>query len=138
MHLGRKQLGEEVPLTLLCRNSSGVPADPDACPKVDVYSASGKVVSGRSIPILDPAGTTGLFGGRIYLDGTFSAGEHLVVYRYDSGGTRRQEVDHFEVVAGGDSSGQVIALFNYERPHANHLVQQRTSGRLYKGKNPRR
>ncbi len=137
MYRGIKQLGEEVPLGVLCRSTSGVPADPDACPRVDVYGPSGQVVAGRGVPILDPAATTGLFQGRIFLDETYGVGTFLVVYRWASSGTPLCETDTFEVAAGGGASGAVIAIYNYERPHANHLVQHRTAGRLYKGKNPR-
>lgn len=137
MYRGRHQVGEEVALAVLCKGATGVPVDPDACPKMDVYGPTGKRVSGKPIPILDPGGSTGLFQGKVYLDESYSVGAYSVVYRWDAGGTQGEAWDAFEICAGGGASGQVISLFNYERPQANHLVQQRTSGRLYKGKNPR-
>jgi hypothetical protein len=44
----------------------------------------------------------------------------------------------FRVLPGGDGSGQVVAMHEYNRPAARHLVQQRSSGTLWKGRNPRR
>ncbi len=137
MYRGAYQLGETVGLCVLCRNSAGVPADPDAVVVVDIHGEAGEHVSGRRLPVLDRAATTGLFAGSVYLDDTFAAGEYLAVYRWDISGTRGESTDTFRVVAGGGASGQVVALHHYERPHAEFLVQQRADGNLYKGKNPR-
>jgi hypothetical protein len=47
------------------------------------------------------------------------------------------ELDTFEVTPGGDISGVVISQFFYPQPQANFLIQQRSSGNIYKGKGPR-
>lgn len=138
MYLGRYQLGEYVPLRVLCLNGSQVPADPDACPLVDLRSASGKPVSGEGLPVLDKHATTGLFGSGLYLDEAFSEGAYSVQFTWLVGGTLYSSLARFQVAPGGGASGQVIAMCSYERPHARFLVQQRTSGRIYKGRNPRR
>lgn len=136
-NLGRYQLGQEVTFLVLCKNASGVPADPDACPKVDVYSPTGKPVSGQGVPILDAQATTGLFSGRVLLDERFATGQYHLVVRYQVTSHHGSEMLLFEVMPGGGATGQVIALYAYERPQATFLVQQRTTGRIYKGKNPR-
>lgn len=137
MNKGRYRLGQEVPLGVLCLNSSGVPVFPDACPSLDLYGPGGKKISGRALPVLDRLATTGLFAGSVYLDETYTVGDYTVVYRWDVSGVRGSAMDSFRIVAGGDGSGQVIALFDYERPQADHLIQQRTGGSIYKGRNPR-
>jgi hypothetical protein len=136
MHRGSYQLGESVPLAVLCRNTSQVPADPDACPQVEIFGEGGERASAK-LAIQDPAATTGFFAGKLYLSSLFTPGEYTAVYRWDISGTRLESEDTFSVVAGGDGSGAVIALHTYERPQANFLVQQRQDGQMYKGKNPR-
>lgn len=137
MDLGRYQIGDEVPLPLLCLNSSERPADPDEAPRVAVYGGAGGAVADFALPVCDKAETVGWFLGRLYLGGDYAEGHYEVVSRWAVGGTQGGRVDTFEVVAGGAESGQVIAMHSYERPHSNFMVQQRTSGRLYKGRNPR-
>ncbi len=137
MFLGRFQQGQSLPLILVCENSTGVPTDPTACPDADILNASGTRVSSQALPILDPAASVGLFAGSVYLGSLYPAGLYSVAYRWDISGTRSERLDTFEIVAGGDASGQVLAITNYERPQANFLVQQRQNSTFYKGKNPR-
>lgn len=137
MHAGRYRLGEEVPLRVLCHSPGGAPAAPDACPRVAVYSAAGRPVADFALPALDAAVAAGLFGGTLFLDERFSAGPYAVLFRWTVSGAAGGQAGRFEVLPGGAGSGQVVALYSYERPHADFLVQQRTSGRIYKGKNPR-
>lgn len=135
----RYRLGEEAAFILLCRDASGRPVAPDACPTFDIYSASGKPLAGKGAPVLDPAAAPGLFVGRALLGEDFAEGEHTAVFRWvdGSGAHSSSEAFPFRVMPGGDPSGQVIALCDYRRPQANYAVQQRTSGRLYKGKGAR-
>jgi hypothetical protein len=138
MDLGSYRLGQEVRLCCLCVDSSGAPAAPDACPAVDVYGDSSKALSARLPPAERPASLApGLFALAVLLDGRFAEGRYRAAFRWDVGGTRGGSEATFEVVGGGGETGQVLALFSYERPQADHLVQQRSSGRLYKGRNPR-
>lgn len=137
MHARGYQLGEEVPLTVLCTDAAGSPVDPDACPRATVYPESGTPAADFALPILDAQATTGLFSGRLYLGDDFSEGRYTAVFRWLAGSHHGSSVASFEVLPGGSPTGQVIALYHYERPHAGFLVQQRSSGRIYKGKNPR-
>lgn len=137
MDLGRYQLGDEVPLPLLCLDTSKRPADPDAAPRVAIYDEAGGAVKDFALPVCDKAETTGWFLGSLFLGSDFAAGHYEAVYRWKVGGNHGGRVDTFEIVAGGSESGQVIALHSYERPHSDFMVQQRTSGRIYKGRNPK-
>src|SRR6185503_5721565 len=100
MFRGRFQLGQEIPLGVLCVNSASTPVNPDSAPFMDVYNASGtKVVSGKLIPIIDRGGQTGYFQLRIFLGSAFVAGRYTVVYHWDSGSFEGQEADDFEIMA---------------------------------------
>lgn len=134
---GRYQIGTHVPLHVLTVNGSNVPSFPTDAPRIEVWSATAKVVSNKAVPVVDRFGQTGLFGHRLFLDGRFSAGRYTVYYRYLVGTYQGVVEDTFEVVAGGDGDGAVIALNYYERPHAVFCVFQLDSGRLVKGRNPR-
>ena len=137
MYRGRYQLGQEIPLTVLTVNGSGTPTAPTEAPFYEVHNTSGKVKSGKFMPVLDRFGVTGLFQANVRLDTDFSPGRYTVVYRWLAGSFQGVEYSSFEVVAGGDADGAVIAAFWYERPHADFLVQQLDSGKLVRGKNPR-
>lgn len=137
MYRGVVRLGDEIAFRVQCYNSSGVPADPDACPKIDIYSGSGKPLSGKSMPVLDKATTTGLFELRVFLGVPFAVGAHLASIRYKVSSHHGILMARFDIVPGGSTTGEVVSMFAWELPNANYLVQQRTSGQLYRGKNPR-
>lgn len=137
MYLGRYQQGQEVPFVLLTKGSTGVPVAPDAAPLADVYSSTGLLASGLKVPALDGAAVTGLFQGFLYLDESYPVGHYSIEAHWVSGVFTGSMLLYFEVAPGGDATGQVLALCYYHRPQADFLVQQRTSGRVFKGKNPR-
>lgn len=133
---GRYQLGQEVVLSVLCTDASGTPTAPTSAPHLDVFRGATKVLSGALLPSLDVGATTGLFQRSLFLGAIFSAGRHTVVYRYLVGSYLGQHTEEFEIVAGGNANGHVIAAHWYERPHAGFVVQQLDSGKLIKGRNP--
>jgi hypothetical protein len=130
------QLGDEVPILLLCRNGDD-PAYPDAAPRATVYDEDGDAIADFYLPVIDKAEVAGLFLGYVYLGAEYAAGVYTVVSRWQVGLFNGLDAMRFEIVAGGGESGQVIAMHSYERPQSDFIVQQRTSGRLYKGRNPR-
>lgn len=143
---GRYFLGDEIPLGCLCVNSSGVPAVPDACPQLEIYSPSAKVKggwlpgglagSGSGIPVLDRYKATGLFQVRLLLNGAFAPGQYQATYRWTIGAFNGMEQDTFEVLAGGDAKGSAISMDYYRPPHAAFLVRQLDSGQLVANRNP--
>lgn len=136
MSAGRFQLGEDVWLRVQCRDSNRQPAWPTEAPTLVVFSASGLILS-RQIPTVDYQGQKGLFGYRLFLNSIFAAGYYRCLFRYRVGSFQAMEEDSFEVLAGGDPDGSVIALFDYEQPSGDFLLQQRDGGRLFAGANPR-
>lgn len=137
-YLGRWQQGQEAPYWFLCKNASGVPTDPDAVPTVDIYLANtGLIVGAKGVPILDPVPTTGFFAGFVYLNENYPAGLYTLVFRYLISGSRYSDFSTFEVVPGGDPTGQILAMTYFHQPQADYYVQQRSSGRIYRGQNPR-
>lgn len=137
MHHGRHTQGDEVRLSLLCATGAGVPAAPDACPTLDIYGPSGPVLEGAHWHPAEPAAAPGLFAASVFLGGDFPAGEYAARATYSISSVQYQSLAYFSVAAGGDPSGRVRAMTYYDRPPASFVVQQRDSGRLYKGKNPR-
>ncbi len=134
---GRFQLGTEVTLAVLTVNGSNLPSFPDAAPVVEVWSSTGLVLAGRAMPVVDRYGTTGLFQLSTFLDARFSAGRYTAVYRYEVGSYEGLVEEVFEIVAGGDPAGAVIAMHYYDRPHAKFVVMQLDGGSLLARRNPR-
>jgi hypothetical protein len=137
MYRGRYQQGEEIPLGVLCYDSSGVPTAPDAAPTLEIYSGGSHILPGKAIPALDKAAVTGLFQHKLYLNEHYPAGLYQATYRWTKGGFFGLQTDTFEVMPGGDATGSVVAMTYLERPQASFVLQQRDSGHLFKGKNPR-
>lgn len=137
-YLGRWQQGEEVPLWVLCVDASGIPTDPDAAPTADIFGPSG-VVAHRQLPVQEPAATVGFFQGFVFLSELYPAGRYTVELRWTTGSGAFFGASSaiLEVVPGGDPSGQILAMSYYHQPQADYYVQERSSGRIYKGQNPR-
>lgn len=138
-YLRSYQLGEEVVFPLLTKaGPAGPPAAPDAAPLYRVYEGDGDVVKSGYCSVFEKAELSSrAFQVRFFLGSEFAAGHYTVWVWWLTGAVAYGRLFRFEVVAGGAESGQVIALHSYERPHSDFLVQQRTSGRIYKGRNPR-
>jgi hypothetical protein len=138
--LGRFQSGDEVDVPLMTRNALGRPVAPDAAPHLTVFDSSGATLYAGSGAARDRAAATGLFYAKVFLTDDFEAGQYSCLWRWlDTSGAHHGGLLHtFRVLPGGDGSGQVVAMHEYNRPAARHLVQQRSSGTLWKGRNPRR
>jgi hypothetical protein len=137
MYRGRYRLGEEPLFTVLCVNNSGVPVEPDTAPTLRLYASDGTAVTTKTLPAIDRYARTGLFGLRLYLGADFALGQYLVLYQYSVSATAKGAWDRFEVVGGGHKDGAVLAMAYFHRPNADFIVQQLTSGKIQRGRNPR-
>jgi hypothetical protein len=129
----RYQLGDFVPLLLQCRNANGTPTLPDDCPNARVFDPLGRLVTNFKVPITDRYGATGLFAFAFPLSAfLFSTGlvngNYRVIYSYSIGSYTGLDESTFEVVAGGDSRGNIISMAYYPRPNADYLVFQTDNG----------
>ena len=133
--IGRYQLGGWVPLTIECYDSSSDDSASDTAPEFTVYNASGtEVANGR---LRHEVGDEDhVYTGEVRLTSSFAAGMYWVLFEFTDGLFTGQELQNFEVVGGGNSSGAYIALHAYEAPHANILVGQLDGGTLEARKNP--
>ena len=138
MSYQRAELGQELPITFQCVNSSDLPVEPDAAPVVKVYNESSVKVYDAAVPPKDRQRATGLFGHFIRLGSKFAAGQ-LYVWRATwavSAFTGVAE-GYFQVNAGGSADGAVIAMTYVEFAGANRIVYQTDAGLVKQGKNPR-
>ena len=123
---------------VLCVNASGVPTWPDAAPQVEFYGPSGKIAAlARSVPALERSFTTGMFQSGLFVNEMFPTGPMRLVFRWQISGVFLAKADTFEVIAGGNPHGYVLALDSYVSPQGQFLVQQLSSGRIRAGQNPR-
>lgn len=133
MYLGRFQLGDRMAIPLLTTDADYAPDLPAAAPVLKLYGPSGAtVVVEYKMPPVDKVNYPGLFMIPVHLGPLFSVGQWEAVMWYDSA----QQTANFDIIAGGNSDGHVIALHWYQRPHADFLVQQLDSRKIVKGRNP--
>lgn len=140
LDLGVAQLGDELQLSVQCRDAAGDPAWPDEAPTVTIYDADDNVVvEAMKIPPKDSGRRVGYFHHFIRLGRTFDAGWYTVLLEWSAdGGAYHGVVDgHFEVLPGGDPDGAVIAMHYFQTPRDDYLVWQTDAGALKRGRNPR-
>lgn len=139
MFRGRLRLGEEVTIAVQCYDVNGTPSLPDDCPVAKVWNSAGTKVFNAKIPIQDRYGTTGYFQRNIFLGPAFAVGLYTVTYIYSTAGQSfvNLDEDNFEIIAGGDTDGITEAMHYYHRPQADYVVQQLSSGKIKRRRNPR-
>lgn len=127
--LGRCRRGDKVML------SCSVPSVPDHAPIAVVLNSDSHVVATIALPKIGPSRK--LFGMSVFIGTAFIVGNYLVSYQFSVGGNSGSVPDdRFAVVPGGDSGGDVISLYSFDRPEARFVVAQLSSGRLAQGRNP--
>ena len=135
MYLGDYQLGDLVQIPVWCRNSSGTPAEPDAAPIAFVYSGDDQV-DVRKLPILDRENVTGFFQFRLSLDAAYDTGYYQVIVRYVISSTEYAATWQFQILAGGNSQGNGIAMYHFRQPAAEYLLLQTNHGTVKLLRNP--
>lgn len=126
--LGRFQLGDVVLLEVL------PPTPPDAAPVVTAVDSLSNTILVAKMAL---NGTPASFTLPLFLGSQFKVGTFSVTYSYIVNGVSGVTEDSFDVVAGGDPGGPVIAMTAYDRPEAQYVVVQLKSGYLMQGRNPR-
>lgn len=135
MYLGRYFQGQVLPVTVQCTTSDGTPAVPDNPPYIDFRSDSGQVLQVQ-MPVIDRYTVTGLFSYPLRLNASFPAGRYSATVFYRASGYHGLEVHPFEVVAGGDADGAIVAQAFWQRPEATYLIQQTEADNILLKRNP--
>ena len=136
MYIGRYQIGQVVPISVVTADASDNPSDPDDVPIARIYRGSTFVASAR-MSVRDRFSQRAYFDHQLRLmGGDYQVGQHTVIYTYKISGSAIAKQSHFQVVPGGDEGGTVISMTTYKRPEAQFVVAQLTSGRLVFGRGP--
>jgi hypothetical protein len=135
-HLGRTQLGRELPLGIRTHDAFGNSINPDEAPTVHILKSTGVVVATLQIPAVDKFNRKGFFAFGLLLDGRFSTGRYFVVYSWQMGDLRGRLVDSFDIVRGGHKSGRVQAAHWLAQPHSSFIYFQTSDGVVHKGRSP--
>lgn len=135
MDLGPCVLGDELEITLQCVTpSTKVATVPDAAPTIKVYTEAGTLVVSKTLPPIDKQNVTGLFGIMLPLNSSFSTGRHVVRKEFVVSATTYvdEELDFFEIKAGGHSGGQIVSMAFIDRPEQNSdwIVSQTDMGQI--------
>jgi hypothetical protein len=126
--IGRLRRGDRVTLFV------ATVAVPDAAPVAVVLDPSGAAVLAQELPSWRRSRTR--FCAPLRIDRRFELGRYTVAYRYTVGGLPVSAQDTFDVVPGGDSGGEVIALYVLDRTKSRLVIAQLGCGRLARGQNP--
>lgn len=123
----RYQRGQIVPITLELQGPA------DAPPVATVTDPNNALFATYQIPY---DGTPYSFSYGFRLPGGAALGTYQVSIAYSIAGTPGTSTSAFDVVSGGDSGGEVISLYSYDRPEARFVLAQLGSGKLVQGRNP--
>jgi hypothetical protein len=139
MNRGRITQGEYLALSVLCRTSPYVAANPVSAPEVSIYDATfTKIVTDQKMPPKDLPGAVGFFEIHQPIDSTFSEGHYTALYRWWDGASSGSYLDRFEVVGGGCSAGASTAMQFYRRPDSDWIATHSDiNGTFTFRKNPR-
>lgn len=140
MYLGEFFLGEWVSIPLVCRDASRAESNPTAAPTLNIYKADDTPITGaddRPIAPFAQGSLTGFFNFNVHLNSNFSAGRYIALLQYAVAGSNKAELHFFEVMSGGNAKGAYVALFYYQRPHANYIVGQLDDGTLEMRRGPK-
>lgn len=128
----RYQRGQQIPIALV------IPSRSDSLPTATITDPSnallGTVLALPFLPGYIPASFT--YSTTIRLPGGAELGTYQVSFAYTVAGVPLSSTYEFDAVAGGDSGGEVIAMFDYSRPEARYLLVQLATGKLVQGRNP--
>ncbi len=138
-YLGRFQLGQAVPLWDLVRDQHGEPALPTAePPEARVYNLdTRRFVETVRLTRSRRSRSDSVYARALPLGPLYSLGRHAVTFRAPSGGFTGYNTAIFEVVAGGDAAGPVLATHTLAAPGGDQVLAQLGDGALAKGSRPR-
>lgn len=137
MYLGDFQLGDRLPVAVLCTSAAGLPQSPDEAPFASFCHADDTTPAlSLALPPADPLNATGLFMLTVHADGRFKEGDWTANVSWTVSGSPRAELRRFTILPGGHKDGSIVAMHHYRRPHADFLIQQTDGRKLLRGQNP--
>lgn len=135
-HLGRTQLGRDLPLTVRTYNQFGVSINPEDVPTAHIVNTAGIIVVTIKIPAIDEYNRPGFFSHQLLLDERFTTGRYFIIYSWEMGDLRGRLVDSFDIVRGGHPDGRVQSAHWLSQPHADFMFFQTSDGVVHKGRSP--
>ena len=107
----------------------------DRLPVATITTPSGTTLAVVPIP-LSPGSGPLTYVARFRLPAGLALGTYGVSISYAIAGTQTTSSASFDLAPGGDSGGEIISMFGYDRPEGRYVLAQLGSGRLVQGLNP--
>ena len=127
----RYQRGQQVPISLTLAGLA------DAPPLATIHDPNNALLGIWKLPYQPGYSPMAfVYGSLIRLQGGAALGTYQVTFSCSVGGQAQTQTATFDVVPGGDSGGEVISLYAYDRPEARYVLAQLGSGKLVQGRNP--
>lgn len=129
------QLGQFLRKTIPITDGSGTPVAPTAAPRLRTYDPTFSLVD--NVPMTPAGFDTGMFTGKVFLDGDYSPGLYTGLVTWSSSGNDYSSGFSFEVLAGGSAAGQVVGMSAVEYHGRQVIVAQLDGGTIKAGRDPR-
>lgn len=138
IYLGRYQAGDTVPI-VLATCPDGIATPPDDAPTMLVYDQNDTLVDTLRVPIKDRyRQSSTLFAKAINMGSDYGAIRYWAfVTAAFSSTTKLIGIFLWEVLNSGNQNGQIIGMYNLEKPEAELLVWATDQGLIRYGRNPR-
>ena len=132
----RQQLGDELDIAIQVVDTAMTPQTPDAAPTLRIYNSAGTNVATILMPPADRENVVGLFEHTLLLNWTYAVGFYSWRASYTIAGVAGVEEGYFQVAAGGDGNGAVIAMGFLQDPEGTVLILHTDSDALLIQTNP--
>jgi len=133
----RKQLGEEIDISVVTTDSSGTPSTPTSAPTLRIYNSSFTKVETILMPPSDYPQVIGKFAHTVLLGWSYAVGRYSWRASYTAGGSSGVQSGYFEIVEGGNADGSIIAIAAMQNPDGTVLVQHTDNDTFLLSRNPR-
>jgi hypothetical protein len=127
----RYQRGQQIPIECDLSGKADVP------PIATITDPNNALFGTLRLPYIPGYSPTSFaYRSLIRLPGGAALGTYQVTFTFTISGLAGSTTASFDAVPGGDSGGEVISLYAYDRPEARYVLAQLGSGKLVQGKNP--
>lgn len=137
-----KQLGDTITLAVVTKvgTHGGAASVPTGQVTAKIYKGDGSLKETVTLAVRDKPNSTGLFWKRHLLGniqtGAYIADDYFIIYSWLISAKTYTQIETFEIVAGGDVKGSVVAMEGVQHPDKTGVIFQDEDSNVQYGRNP--